>query len=90
MDLYDLLGVDVTTDEQSGKVTLTQGLLTKKVMNIVVMLDINKNTTPAAKMQLGIYSDISPFGGPWKYAYVVEILMYISRISGPDIHCSVH
>ena len=49
MDLYDLLGVDVTTDEQSGKVTLTQGLLTKKVMNIVVMLDINKNTTPAEK-----------------------------------------
>ena len=48
-DLYAFLGVEFNTDKKSGKVTLTQGGLTKKVLKRVGMLDSNKKTTPAEK-----------------------------------------
>ena len=46
---YDLLVVEVKTDKKSGKVTLTQVRLIKKVLNTVVMLGIYMNITPAEK-----------------------------------------
>ena len=36
----------VNTNKQSGKVVHNQVDLTKKLLKIVVMLDINKNSTP--------------------------------------------
>ena len=59
--VYSLLGFEVKTDKQSGNVTLTQIGLTKKFQNTVVMLDINKNITPAATMTLETYDDGPPF-----------------------------
>ena len=44
--VYDLLGVEVNTDNQSGKVTLTQGGSTNKVLKEVGILDSNNKTTP--------------------------------------------
>ena len=64
-DVYDFLGVGVNTDKQSGKFTLTQGVLTKKVINTVVMLDSNKNITPEATIPLGTEDDVPPFDEPW-------------------------
>ena len=46
-DVYALLGVEVNIDNQSGKVTMAQGGLNKKVMNTVGMIDSNKKTHPA-------------------------------------------
>ena len=82
--------VEVNTAKYSGKVTLTQVVLTKKVLNTAVILDINNNITPAATIILVTDADGPPFGEPWEYAYVVWILIYLSRNSRPDIHFEVH
>ena len=50
--MYDLLGVKFKTDKKSGKVTLAQGGLNKKLMKTVGILDSNKNTTTAEKTHL--------------------------------------
>ena len=64
-EVYAFLVVEVETDNQSGKVTLTQRGLTKKVLNIVGMLDSNKNITPEETMPLGTYAYGNPFDEPW-------------------------
>ena len=45
-DVYAFLGVEVKTDNQSVKVIMTQGGLTKKFLKTVGMLDINNKITP--------------------------------------------
>ena len=60
--MYTLLGVYVKTDKHSDKVTLTQVVLTNKVLNKVLMLDSNKNTTPTATIPLVTYDGGPPFG----------------------------
>ena len=60
--MYDLLGVEVKTGKRSGKVTLTQGGLTNKLLKKLVILDINKKTTLTATMPLVIYSYGNTFG----------------------------
>ena len=62
--MYDFLGVEVKTDEQSGKFTLTQVGFTKKVLNTVKMLDSNKKITPSATISLVTYVDGPPFYEP--------------------------
>ena len=59
------MGVEVNTDKQSGKVTMTKGGLTKKVLKKLVMLYSNNNTTPSATISLGIDADGTPFYEPW-------------------------
>ena len=89
-DVYDFLGVEVKTDNQSGKVTLTGGGLTKKVLKIVGILDSNDNTTPSETMPLGTYADGPTFDEHWEYDSVVGTLMYLSRKFRPDIQFVVH
>ena len=59
--VYNFLEVDVYTDTQSGKVTITQRGLTKKVLNIVRIIYSNNNNTIAATMLLGKHYDRNPF-----------------------------
>ena len=80
----------VNTNKQSGKVVHNQVDLTKKLLKIVVMLDINKNSTPSSTIPLVIGADVTPFDEPWYYASVVGILMYITSNSRPDIQFEVH
>ena len=49
--------VEVNTYKKSGNIELTQGGLTNKVLKMVVMLDINKNISPAITMSLGADND---------------------------------
>ena len=86
----NFLGVEFNTDKKSGKVTLTQGGLTKKVLKRVGMLDSNKKTTPAEKIPLGINADGSPLYESWEYACVVGMLVYLSKNYRPDIQFEVH
>ena len=60
-DMYNFLEVGVYTDTQSGKVTITQRGLTKKMLNIVRIIYSNNNNTIAATMLLGKYYDRNPF-----------------------------
>ena len=62
--VYYFLVVEVKTDNQSGKVTLTQGVWTKKVLNKVLILYSNKNTTPRATILLVTYSYGTPLHEP--------------------------
>ena len=62
--MYDLLGVEVTTDKKSVKFKLTQGGFTKKVLNKVGVLDSNKKATPAATIPFGTDVDGNPFDEP--------------------------
>ena len=88
--MYAFLLVEFNTDKKSVKFTLTQGGLTNKVLNTVVMLDSNNNTTLAATMALGTDADVPPCDEPWGYYSVVGVLVYLSRNSSPDIQFSVH
>ena len=54
------------------------------------MLDSNKNTTPEATMPLVTDYDGPSFDEPWKYAYVVLMMMYLSSNSRPDIQFVVY
>ena len=63
--MYDLLRVEVSTDKKSGKVTLTQVGLTKKVLKTVGMLDINNHINPATTITLGTDTDVPPIDEPW-------------------------
>ena len=54
------------------------------------MLDSNKMVTPAATIPLGTDADEPLFEKPWEYAYVVGILMYLSRNYRPDIQFVVN
>ena len=47
-NVYPLSVVEVNTNKHSGKVTIPQGLLTKKFLNTVVVLYSNNKTTPSA------------------------------------------
>ena len=64
-DVYNFLGFEVKTDTHSGKVTLTQGVLTKKVLKTVGMLCSNNNTTTSSTMPLVKDADGYPFDEPW-------------------------
>ena len=63
-DVYGLLVVEVNTDKQSDKVTMTKGGLTKKVLKTLIMLYSNNNTTPAATISLGTDAGGTPFYEP--------------------------
>ena len=88
--MYDFLLVEVSTDKNSVKVTLTQVGLTKKVLKTVGMLDVNNNINPAATITLGTDADGPPFDEPWGYTSVVGMLICLSRNSRSDIQFAVH
>ena len=64
-DANGLLGVKIKTDKNSGKVTLTQGGLDKKVPKILGTLDSNKKISPSSTAPLIIYADVLPFYEPF-------------------------
>ena len=57
--------VEVNTDNHSGKVTPTQGSLTKNAMKTMGKLDSNNNITPSETMPLGTDADGPTFDEPW-------------------------
>ena len=63
--VYALLVVKVNTDNQSVKVTLTQGGLTKKVLKAAVILDSNKKINTEERIPLIIDTNVTPFDEPW-------------------------
>ena len=71
-DVYGFLEVEGHNHKHSGKVTLAQLGLTKKVLKIMVILDSNKKTTPAATMPSGTYSDEPPFDVPFSMLILCE------------------
>ena len=88
--MHYFLGAEVRTDKKSEKATLTQGGLTKKVLNTVGMLDSNKKITPEETMPLVTDAYVPSFDKPWEYASIVGMLMYLYRNSRPDIQFAVH
>ena len=78
-NVYAFLGVKVNADKKSGKVTLNQEGLTKKVLHIVGVLNSYEKTTPAANMPLVTDADGNPFDETWYYDFDVVMLMYLFR-----------
>ena len=84
--VYALFGVEVETVKQSGKVTLNQGGLNKKLLKIVGMLYSNTEITLESTMALGTDDDGPTLDETWEYASVAVMMMYLSKNSRPDIH----
>jgi hypothetical protein len=74
-DAYTFLEVKVRTDKATGKATLTQSGLTKKVLRTTGMQDNSRKHTPAATMPLGTDADGTIFCEEWYYASAVGMLM---------------
>ena len=89
-DVHAFLCVEVKTDINSGKVTLTQGGLTKKLMNTLGMLDGNNNITLSSINSLVKDAGAPPFDEPWYFDFFIGVLMYLYRNFRPDIQFTVH
>ena len=89
-DLFHFLGVDITQNEKTGKVTLKQLGLINKILKHVDMEDCNTKETPAMKTPLCTDAGGEPFNEKWEYARVVGMLLYVSSHSRPDIQYAVH
>ena len=89
-DMYALLGVEVNTDNHSGKVTLTQGGFTKKVLNTEGMLYSNKKKTTEVIMPFVTDAEGPTFDKTCQYASVVVMLMYLYINPRLDIQFVVH
>ena len=88
--MYDLLRVEVNTNNQSNKVPLTYVGSTKTILNTVVMLGINEKIIPSAAIPLVTDVYGPTFDELWEYASVVGTLVYFSSNSRPDIQFAVH
>ena len=88
--MYDLLGVEFNTDNQSGDVTMNQGGLANEVLKTVGMLDSNNKIAPEATMPLVTDADGPPFDEPLEYSSSAGMFIYLSRNSRPNIHFVVH
>jgi hypothetical protein len=76
-DVYAFLEVEVKTSKETGRVTLNQSGLTRKVLRSTGMQDSNRKHTPANTMPLGTDADRELFHEDWDYALVVGMLMYV-------------
>ena len=72
-NLFHFLGVDITQNEKTGKVTLKQLGLINKILKYVDMEDCNTKETPAMKTPLCTDAGGEPFNEKWEYARVVGI-----------------
>ena len=70
-DVHAFLCVEVKTDNNSGKVTLTQGGLTKKLMNTLGMLYGNNNITLSSIYPLVKDAGAPPFDEPWYFDFLL-------------------
>jgi hypothetical protein len=88
--VFAFLGVEVFTDNATGKTKLGQSGLIKKILATTNMTGCNAKRTPASSTTLG--SDRLGEGcvAEWNYASVVGMLMYLSSNSRPDIQFAVH
>jgi Reverse transcriptase (RNA-dependent DNA polymerase) len=74
-DVYAFLGIQMVRDRATGKYTLTQEGLIKKVLRIVGMENCNSKKTPAGVTPLGTDAEGAPFSEDWQYASVVGMLL---------------
>ena len=88
-DIAGFLGVLLQKNED-GTVTLLQEGLTQRIISALGLNDCNGTRTPAPKAPLSKDEDGVPFSGNYNYASVVEMMMYLTGHSRPDITFAVH
>ena len=86
------LGVDITRDTSSHRITLTQTGLTQRVVEALGLCSRSSTalSTPAESAPLPKDSEGDPASGAFNYAAVVGMLLYLSGHSQPDIAFAVH
>jgi len=71
-------------------IKLSQAWLIDKVIKYTKMTEAFTRDTPAAEAPLGSDKSGDPFNKDWSYPAVVEMLLYLSSNSRPDIQYAVH
>jgi Reverse transcriptase (RNA-dependent DNA polymerase)/GAG-pre-integrase domain len=89
-ELETFLGIKVVRGNEGATFTLSQPLLTERIIAATGMEDANCRLTPAAQTTLGKDIDGPEMTEDWNYASVVGMLMYLSNNSRPDIAFAVH
>jgi hypothetical protein len=88
-EVGDFLGIRIT---KNGPITfeLTETGLINKVLTDAGLEECRGVSTPAETKALGSDLEGSPFDKEWDYASVIEMLMYLSANTRPDIALAVH
>jgi hypothetical protein len=85
----EFLGIKFEEDTLAGSITMTQMGLIKKIIATTKMENCNPNWVPAAKEALGIDPEGEPMEEDWSYPSIIEMLLYLSTNTRPDIAFAV-
>ena len=85
----EFLGIKFETDQETGRIHLSQKGLIAKIIETTGMKDCNPNWTPAAQVALDKDEDGEPMQEAWNYPSVVGMLLYLTMNTRPDIQFAV-
>jgi Reverse transcriptase (RNA-dependent DNA polymerase) len=84
-ELESFLGIKVDRSDDGKVFTLTQPMLTERIIDAMGMTEANLRTTPAQQEPLGRDVDGPPMTEDWNYASIVGMLMFLANNTWPDI-----
>jgi hypothetical protein len=85
----EFLGIKFEYSNNGKTLTMTQKRLIQKIFKTAKMEDCNPNWTPASSQALGIDPDGEPMHEEWNYHSIVDMLLYLSTNTRPDIAFAV-
>lgn len=81
----EYLGIQYVKDPMTGKITMSQQGLIKKIIAAAGMEDCNPIGTPTTKEALGKDLEGAPMKDSWNYRSIVGMLLYLSNNTRPDL-----
>ena len=85
-----LLGLNIIHSEDGKTATLTHVRLINRIFKATGIKDSNLKSTPSQTTPIGKELDGDPFKEKWDYCSIVEMMIYLTGISGPVISYIVH
>jgi Reverse transcriptase (RNA-dependent DNA polymerase)/GAG-pre-integrase domain len=89
-ELESFLGIKVDRSKDGTVFTLTQPMLTERIIQVMGMTECNSRATPASTETLGKDINGPAMTEDWNYASVVGMLMFLSNNTRPDIAFAVN
>jgi Reverse transcriptase (RNA-dependent DNA polymerase) len=89
-ELESFLGIKVNRSDDGKMFTLTQPMLTERIIEAMGMTEANPRATPAQKEALKKDEDGPAMTENWNYPSIVGMLMFLANNTRPDIAFAVN